>query len=262
MTMERRGLKQRVMGALRATLRRSPCSASSRSLREIAYEPSLVSIAPPSPRQLSRFWFGDVAEELRKAEEKMGQRKKKTKRKRRKLLTNSYGFTSSSSCRDDSDDDDDDDDGETLFSSDETLLSSRSFSSDSSEFYYYSRPVSSKRRKKPARKMTARISSKRWRRRASSVSSSSPFSGHGGFAVAVKEIAQAGFAVEKFSSDPREDFRCSMLEMIMEQQMFGEAEMEALLRSYLSLNPPSHHRTIIEVFWEIRETLFGETFLS
>ncbi|CAA6671598.1 unnamed protein product [Spirodela intermedia] len=101
---------------------------------------------------------------------------------------------------------------------------------------------------------------------ASSASSSSAFSRNGNLYEDIAEAeeataaaAAAGFAVEKQSSDPREDFRCSMLEMIMEQQIFGEREMENLLHSYLSLNPPLHHSTIVEVFLEIRETLFGET---
>ena len=269
--MERMGLKERVLRAFRTSLSKSPCGVTSRSLPDVVREPSFVSFVHRQASQRedvkrekpSHFWFGEMAEELQKDEIIAARRRKKEeermmKRKRRKLFSNSYGFTSSSSSREDSEGDD----GGVLVSSDEggaeTLLSSRSFSSDSSEFDYYSRPISRKRKKKMKKK-----SRKAFR---PSLSSCSSLSRRGSVleevAEAVAEMGQTGFAVEKSSSDPREDFRCSMLEMIMEQQIFGATEMEGLLRSYLSLNPPYHHHTIVQVFSEIRDTLFGDTFLG
>ncbi|KAG8375549.1 hypothetical protein BUALT_Bualt10G0111500 [Buddleja alternifolia] len=64
------------------------------------------------------------------------------------------------------------------------------------------------------------------------------------------------YAVEKRSSDPRSDFRESMVEMIVEKQMFGGDDLEKLLRCFLSLNAVSYHGMICDVFSEICETLF------
>ncbi|GMH03296.1 hypothetical protein Nepgr_005135 [Nepenthes gracilis] len=65
------------------------------------------------------------------------------------------------------------------------------------------------------------------------------------------------FAVAKSSSDPHRDFRTSMVEMIIERQLFGAQELEQLLQCFLSLNSAHHHSVIVEVFTEIWETLFS-----
>ncbi|CAA6665969.1 unnamed protein product [Spirodela intermedia] len=70
-------------------------------------------------------------------------------------------------------------------------------------------------------------------------------------------LRKEGFAVEKRSSDPYKDFRGSMVEMIVEKQIFGATELEHLLRSYLALNDLRHHPIIVQVFSEIWEALFG-----
>ncbi|XP_068657445.1 transcription repressor OFP7-like [Aristolochia californica] len=64
------------------------------------------------------------------------------------------------------------------------------------------------------------------------------------------------FAVVKRSEDPYEDFRRSMLEMIMEKQMFNANDLEQLLHCFLSLNAEAHHGVIVEAFSEIWEILF------
>ncbi|KAJ0040147.1 hypothetical protein Pint_28253 [Pistacia integerrima] len=64
------------------------------------------------------------------------------------------------------------------------------------------------------------------------------------------------FAVVKKSEDPYEDFKGSMLEMILEKQMFEEQELEQLLHCFLSLNSRQHHRVIVEAFTEIWEAMF------
>ncbi|KAL0394053.1 UNVERIFIED_CONTAM: Transcription repressor OFP8 [Sesamum latifolium] len=56
------------------------------------------------------------------------------------------------------------------------------------------------------------------------------------------------YAVEKSSSDPRSDFRESMVEMIVEKQMFGAEDLERLLLCFLSLNAVSYHGIIFDVF--------------
>ncbi|KAL7122096.1 hypothetical protein ACP275_01G024300 [Erythranthe tilingii] len=64
------------------------------------------------------------------------------------------------------------------------------------------------------------------------------------------------YAVEKSSSDPHGDFRASMVEMIVEKQIFGADDLERLLLCFLSLNAASYHGIIYQVFTEICQTLF------
>ncbi|CAI0543259.1 unnamed protein product [Linum tenue] len=68
---------------------------------------------------------------------------------------------------------------------------------------------------------------------------------------------KGSFAVVKSSSDPYNDFRTSMVEMIIEKQIFGAKDLEQLLQCFLSLNAGHHHRIIVEVFTEIWEALFS-----
>ncbi|XP_009126381.1 transcription repressor OFP8 [Brassica rapa] len=65
------------------------------------------------------------------------------------------------------------------------------------------------------------------------------------------------FAVVKKSHDPYQDFRKSMVEMIVERQIFAAAELQQLLQCFLSLNSLQHHSVIIQVFLEIYATLFS-----
>ncbi|KAL0730249.1 hypothetical protein Bca4012_026342 [Brassica carinata] len=65
------------------------------------------------------------------------------------------------------------------------------------------------------------------------------------------------FAVVKKSHDPYKDFRTSMVEMIVERQIFAAAELQQLLQCFLSLNSLQHHSVIIQVFLEIYGTLFS-----
>ncbi|XP_048134004.1 transcription repressor OFP8-like [Rhodamnia argentea] len=65
------------------------------------------------------------------------------------------------------------------------------------------------------------------------------------------------FAVVKRSSDPRGDFRRSMVEMIVEKEMFGAEELQKLLECFLALNSHHHHRVILLAFAEIWEALFS-----
>ncbi|PWA83157.1 ovate protein family [Artemisia annua] len=72
------------------------------------------------------------------------------------------------------------------------------------------------------------------------------------------KLVKDSVAIVKKSSDPHEDFRVSMLEMIVERQIFGTQDLENLLKCFLSLNSEEHHRIIFEVFTEIWETLFSD----
>ncbi|KAF5752956.1 transcription repressor OFP7 [Tripterygium wilfordii] len=72
----------------------------------------------------------------------------------------------------------------------------------------------------------------------------------------VEGKVRESFAVVKKSQDPHEDFKRSMMEMILEKQMFEERDLEQLLHCFLSLNSRDHHGVIIEAFYEIWQVLF------
>ncbi|KAG4971349.1 hypothetical protein JHK82_037014 [Glycine max] len=59
------------------------------------------------------------------------------------------------------------------------------------------------------------------------------------------------FAVIKSSLDPKQDFRDSMIEMIIENQISKPEEMEDLLACYLTLNADEYHDLIIKVFRQV-----------
>ncbi|XP_038879908.1 transcription repressor OFP8-like [Benincasa hispida] len=153
-------------------------------------------------------------------------KKKKKQRKQRKqspicpLSSANFGGTWWYSSEDEDDDDETD-----------TLFSSKSRSSDSS--------VSHRRHKS--------------RRRRGGRSRSSEMG-----VLPLKGKVKDSFAVVKKSSDPYNDFRTSMLEMIVEKQIFSAKDLEQLLQCFLSLNSHHHHNVILEVFTEIWEALFSD----
>ncbi|XP_050244112.1 transcription repressor OFP1 [Quercus robur] len=59
------------------------------------------------------------------------------------------------------------------------------------------------------------------------------------------------FAVVKSSFDPQRDFRNSMVEMIVENNIRASKDLEDLLACYLSLNSDQYHELIIKVFKQI-----------
>ncbi|KAK4418855.1 Transcription repressor OFP4 [Sesamum alatum] len=59
------------------------------------------------------------------------------------------------------------------------------------------------------------------------------------------------FAVVKSSKDPQRDFRESMVEMIVENNIRASKDLEELLACYLSLNSDEYHDLIINVFKQI-----------
>ncbi|XP_010539220.1 PREDICTED: probable transcription repressor OFP9 [Tarenaya hassleriana] len=63
-------------------------------------------------------------------------------------------------------------------------------------------------------------------------------------------------AMEKYSYDPREDFRDSMVEMIISNRISDADELRSLLEYYLSMNPLDHRPVILEIFYEVCSDLF------
>ncbi|KAF5766665.1 putative transcription factor OFP family [Helianthus annuus] len=68
-------------------------------------------------------------------------------------------------------------------------------------------------------------------------------------------LAGDSLAVEKDSSDPYVDFKESMLQMIMEKEIYGEDDLRELLNCFLQLNSPHYHPIIIGAFTEIWNNL-------
>ncbi|KAL9674737.1 hypothetical protein QQ045_002936 [Rhodiola kirilowii] len=58
-------------------------------------------------------------------------------------------------------------------------------------------------------------------------------------------------AVEKHSDDPYSDFKDSMLQMILEKEIYSKEDLQKLLSCFLNLNSPGHHEVIIRAFMEI-----------
>ncbi|MED6192176.1 hypothetical protein PIB30_007708 [Stylosanthes scabra] len=66
-----------------------------------------------------------------------------------------------------------------------------------------------------------------------------------------------GVAVEKESDDPYLDFRHSMLQMILENEIYSKEDLRELLNCFLQLNSPYHHGVIVRAFTEIWNGVFS-----
>lgn len=66
-----------------------------------------------------------------------------------------------------------------------------------------------------------------------------------------KKRLQQSFAIIKSSSDPQRDFRDSMMEMIVKNNIWSSKDMEELRACYLSLNSNEYHDLIVKVFEQI-----------
>ncbi|XP_058206744.1 transcription repressor OFP8-like [Rhododendron vialii] len=151
-------------------------------------------------------------------------RKKSRKKRSRAKTTQLLKRGNSDNYYDDSEAEDDDDEKTTLFSS-------VSLSSDSSDSF---------------------------RRNRVSYKVNRPVTGECEMGLApLQGKVKDSFVVKKRSSDPYDDFRSSMVEMIIERQIFGARDLEDLLRTFLSLNSYHHHRVIVQVYTEIWDALFS-----
>ncbi|KAK9108814.1 hypothetical protein Sjap_016874 [Stephania japonica] len=112
---------------------------------------------------------------------------------------------------------------------------------------------SQRKKKKKKKKMKSRKKYYRSRGRFGGDETESLVSSSG-CASKVKE----SFAVVKRSEDPYEDFKGSMLEMILAKEMFNVGDLEELLHCFLALNSRRHHGVIVEAFSDIWAILFCE----
>ncbi|KAG6583701.1 Transcription repressor OFP6, partial [Cucurbita argyrosperma subsp. sororia] len=58
-------------------------------------------------------------------------------------------------------------------------------------------------------------------------------------------------AIEKNSDNPYDDFRQSILEMIIEKKIYSTNGLQELLNCFLQLNSPYHHEIIVRAFTEV-----------
>ena len=83
----------------------------------------------------------------------------------------------------------------------------------------------------------------------------SPKIGHrkigGRKSVSSRRSLSDSLAIMKSSYDPQKDFRESMVEMIVENNIRGSKDLEDLLACYLCLNADEYHDLIIKVFKQI-----------
>ncbi|XP_023528440.1 transcription repressor OFP6-like [Cucurbita pepo subsp. pepo] len=71
------------------------------------------------------------------------------------------------------------------------------------------------------------------------------------------KIGSASVAVEKDSNVPYVDFRHSMLQMILENEIYSQEGLRELLSCFLHLNSPCNHGIIIRAFAEIWDGVFS-----
>ncbi|XVE79180.1 hypothetical protein DITRI_Ditri14bG0037300 [Diplodiscus trichospermus] len=66
----------------------------------------------------------------------------------------------------------------------------------------------------------------------------------------------------KDSNDPYRDFRHSMLQMIIEKQIYSKDDLQELLQCFLELNSPCHHDVIVKAFMEIWNQVISKDILT
>ncbi|XAR64781.1 hypothetical protein NMG60_11008615 [Bertholletia excelsa] len=69
-------------------------------------------------------------------------------------------------------------------------------------------------------------------------------------------VGGESLAVEKDSDDPYLDFRRSMLQMIVEKEIYSKDDLKELLNCFLQLNSPYYHSVIVRAFTEIWNAVF------
>ncbi|CAO2167146.1 unnamed protein product [Urochloa humidicola] len=64
-------------------------------------------------------------------------------------------------------------------------------------------------------------------------------------------VARESVAVAVDSSEPYEDFRESMVQMVVEKEIYAWDDLNDLLHQFLSLNSPRHHPLILHAFADL-----------
>ncbi|CAO1942391.1 unnamed protein product [Urochloa humidicola] len=66
-----------------------------------------------------------------------------------------------------------------------------------------------------------------------------------------RRVARESVAVAVDSSEPYEDFRESMVQMVVEKEIYAWDDLNDLLHQFLSLNSPRHHPLILHAFADL-----------
>ncbi|KAF8775232.1 hypothetical protein HU200_004633 [Digitaria exilis] len=66
-----------------------------------------------------------------------------------------------------------------------------------------------------------------------------------------RRVARESVAVAVDSSEPYEDFRESMVQMVVEKEIYAWEDLNDLLHQFLSLNSPRHHPLILHAFADL-----------
>lgn len=69
--------------------------------------------------------------------------------------------------------------------------------------------------------------------------------------VSSNSVLGDSIAVEKHSINPYDDFQQSILQMIVQKQLYSKSDLQELLSCFLQLNSPLHHQTIIKAFTDL-----------
>ncbi|KAG6785495.1 hypothetical protein POTOM_011228 [Populus tomentosa] len=164
----------------------------------------------------------------------------------------------------------------------ETLLcSSRSFSYDySCEFSHsldtiarqseyheaFNKPIGNKKvsNVKKIKKLGHQVSLNKWKRSKTVTSPENPSPVRSSILKRVisRKVdgrVEESVAVVKKSQNPHRDFKRSMLEMILERQIFEAEDLEELLQCFLSLNSRQYHGVIVQAFSEVWEIVFCDS---
>ncbi|CAD5320502.1 unnamed protein product [Arabidopsis thaliana] len=75
--------------------------------------------------------------------------------------------------------------------------------------------------------------------------------------MVLKAVSVVDIGCGNYSDDPYLDFRQSMLQMILENEIYSKNDLRELLHCFLSLNEPYHHGIIIRAFSEIWDGVFS-----
>ncbi|XP_008809838.2 transcription repressor OFP8-like [Phoenix dactylifera] len=70
-------------------------------------------------------------------------------------------------------------------------------------------------------------------------------------------VARESVAVVKESAEPYADFRESMVQMIVEKEIYAWEDLNDLLHSFLALNSPRHHHLILRAFTDLWSGVFS-----
>lgn len=73
------------------------------------------------------------------------------------------------------------------------------------------------------------------------------------------EKARGGVAVVKESDDPVGDFRISMMQMMVEEEIATVDEVAELVGQFLALNSPEHHPFILRAFAQIWQQVLSHS---